>query len=499
MSEDKKTDSSEDDNILIDYPHVVVGMYLVRQNAKRIFQDGKFLYDNQKFQTSIPLFIISLEEALKSHEMAIKFRKKQSISFDDWANLHLHKHKLSYVSNFVIESIESMDEETTKNINKELGHDENLFKHRNEIIALNKAEKGIESHFQKLKELCLYQNWNKEFCEWDEFDRLSSEQKEDLAYFIMKKAEIHLHQLDMAIEMAVYVIRRDDFMIHDLEFPTYNELREPKNFETRNSHLKLELDHFKFHRGLKNLESLMIKKAFAVIDQIISHELIKKCLKLPPKNDLDNWYPHPVVKSIFNAMAALNEGKKDGNYAGMSGDADLTQSGEPMMQTFSGVSKKDGIIKIEKIMINGTEFSANDKVIEQILKTELIIDTHPGKEIPLEKMHQALAVIGLKMRKLRDDEIEPAISKAKLMIEQDRYRGMSEEIKQQIKLVTKQNWGDQDPNIRSLVGSAYGTNIIKDENTIVMTGQYDPLEKFKVRGMIYQMLMSRNEMKMGTS
>lgn len=249
--------------------------------------------------------------------------------------------------------MESMDDETAKNTLKELGQDEELFQHRNEITSINRAEKDIESHFQKLKEFCLYQNWNTEFSEWDEFDRLISEQKDDLAYYIMKKTEIHLHQLDMAIELAVYVIRRDNFMIKDLEFPTYNELREPKDFETKDRHLKLELDHFKFHRGLKILESLMVKKAFAVIDQIMSYELMKKCLKLPPKNDVDNWYPHPVVKSIFNAMAALSEGEKDGRYAGISGDADLTQSGEPMMQTFSGVSKKDGSINSKNVATNG--------------------------------------------------------------------------------------------------------------------------------------------------
>ena len=221
MSDDKK-DKIIDEDILIDYPQVVVGMYLVRQNAKQIFQDAKFLHDNQKFHTAIPLFIISLEESLKSHEMAIKFRKKESISSDEWRYLKHHKHKLSHVSNFVIENMASMDDETSKNVLNELGLEESLFRHRNEITAINKAEKDIESHFQKLKEFCLYQNWNVEFEEWDEFDGLNSEQKEDLAYFIMKKSEIHLYQLDIAIEMAVYVIRRDNFMIKDLEFPAYN-------------------------------------------------------------------------------------------------------------------------------------------------------------------------------------------------------------------------------------------------------------------------------------
>ena len=65
-----------------------------------------------------------------------------------------------------------------------------------------------------------------------------------------------------------------------------------------------------------------MKKSFAIIDQIITHELIRKCLKLIPTNNLDDWYPHPMIKSIYFAMAALRGGSKDGNYAGYSDDAD---------------------------------------------------------------------------------------------------------------------------------------------------------------------------------
>ena len=490
----ENTNRSQD--ILIDFTHVGSGVYLIRKNARQTFQDAKFLYKNKKFQNAIPLFIISLEESLKSHILAIKFRKKQFISVQEWANLQTHKYKLSYVSNFAIENMESMNEETAKDIAREYG-DENLAMHTNEIIAINKAEKGIESHFQKLKELCLYQNWNKEFNEWDEFDRLNSEQKEDLAYFVMKKAELHLQQLDATIEFAVNVFRRDGLKLNGLDFPTYNEFRKPVDFETRKTAENVIDDYFKYYRGLRVFESLMVKKAFALVDQVFSKDLVKKCLKLPSLSNLDNWYPHPVVKSIFNAMAALKEGKNDGHYAGISGDADLTKEGKPLMTAVSIISKKDQIIKIEKIMINGDEYSINDKVIEQIMKTEIIIDAEPGKEIPLEKMHLTLSKIGLKMRKLKDDEIQPAIDNAHSMIEEWKIN-ISDTIKRQIKLTTVQNWDDQDPNIRIMIGMCYYSEKIKDRNTIVMTGQYDPLEKFKVRGMIYGMLVGRNKMGLST-
>lgn len=496
MSKDKKTERTEDDDILIEYPQVVVGMYLSRQNAKRQFDDAKFLYNNSKFQSAIPIFILSLEEALKSHELSIKFRKQQHISKKDWVNLQQHKHKLNYIADFVIENMESMNDETAKDIAKELGQEEFL-SHRSEILNLNKGEKSITIHFQFLKERCLYQNWNEEFKEWDDFEHLDSNQKENLAYFVMKRAEIQLGQLDLAIELSVRVIRRDWFMIKDLEFPKYNDLRDPKNFETKIDHNIVD-DYFKYHKGLGILESLIVKKAFAVIDQIQTHGLIGKCLKLAKKSGPDNWCPHPAIKSIFLAMAIMGKAGKDGKYAGLSGDGDQTISGNPIMYSMSGVSIQKGILKVDVIMINGENYSADDKIIEQILQTEMIIDAIPGKTIPLEKMHAALAEVGLKMRKLKDIEIEPAIKNAISMVEHGHYQGISDEIMQKIKQVTKKNWDYQDPTLRSMIGSAFARNIVKDENTIIMTGQYDPLEKFKVRGMILQMLLSRNELNMRT-
>lgn len=194
----------------------------------------------------------------------------------------------------------------------------------------------------------------------------------------------------------------------------------------------------------------------------------------------------------------MQEGGKDANYAGISGDADLTYSGDLVMYAITIVNQKDKIIKIEKIMINGDEYSPNDKVIEQILKTEIVIDAEPGKTISLEKTYLAYLKIGLKLRKLRDSEIEPAISNIISMINENKIKGISKEMKEQIKLVTKQNWNIQDSAVRLMIGVSFANNVVRDENTYMMTGQYDPLEKFKVREMIYDILLLRNKMNLGT-
>ena len=150
-----------------------------------------------------------------------------------------------------------------------------------QIKRINKSDANITSKFQFLKEKCLYQNWNKEFSEWDEFDYLSIEQQEDLAFFVMKRAEKQLRELHFVIEFAVYVLRRDGFALTNLKYPKYNELREIQNFDTKLTDLeKLIGDFPKYQRGEKIMQSLLVKKAFGVIDQVISNEIIKKCIKI---------------------------------------------------------------------------------------------------------------------------------------------------------------------------------------------------------------------------
>lgn len=158
-----------------------------------------------------------------------------------------------------------------------------------------------------------------------------------------------------------------------------------------------------------------------------------------------------MIKSIYFAMASLHEANKDGTYTGASFDDDQTHTGSTRMYCVSVITKKDEIISINTIMINGKEYVTNDKIIEQILKTELIIDSQPGKTIFLEKTHQAFAQINLKIRKLRDNEIVPAIDNAISLIKNNKLVGITYKIKEQIRHVTKQNWHEQDPTLRSII------------------------------------------------
>jgi hypothetical protein len=49
---------------------------------------------------------------------------------------------------------------------------------------------------------------------------------------------------------------------------------------------------------------------------------------------------HPLVKAMLISLDAARRGQADGEYLGMSGDADQTPEGKPSMVTAVSVSKK---------------------------------------------------------------------------------------------------------------------------------------------------------------
>lgn len=164
-----------------------------------------------------------------------------------------------------------------------------------------------------------------------------------------------------------------------------------------------------------------------------------------------------------------------------------------MMIAVAIVSKKDNIMKIEKIVINDKEYDINDKIIEQILEIETVIERHSGKEIPLEKMHEAYSKIGMKVRKFRDSEIESALTGISTLIDEGKLR-VSDEIILKIRAATKDNWEELDPNVRSIIASGM-PKLKLEKNTMIMTGYIDPIRKFKVRGLLHETLVMQNELR----
>ena len=245
----------------------------------------------------------------------------------------------------------------------------------------------------------------------------------------MKRDSVQIKQLHFGIEHAVNILRRDGNKLTNLEYPKYNEFREVQNYDAKlNDYNKIIEDFPKYHRGEKIMLTLIAQKAFGIYQSSSYKGNNKKMPRLAQTKDFDNWYPHPIIKAIFLATSGITETSEDGNYYGIADDSDQTYEGKPMMYSIAIVSKKEDVLTIEKITINEKEYSANDKIIEQILETETIIEKHAGKEIPLEKMHEAYSKIGMKLRKLKDSEIEETLSESKQIIEQNKFKASPEMI-----------------------------------------------------------------------
>lgn len=493
-NEDTKKSDSEDDE-LIDWPHVGTGIFVSLHKAKRLFDDAKFLFDNKKYERAIPIFINSIEESLKSYEFSIKFRKYQTVSTLEWNKLQDHKHKLTHVKEFVIKTLEDGDKKELEKMQRDIIPDSSKIK-IDQMINQLKSEIAVDSQLQGLKEKCLYTDWDKQNKEWNDFDLLDESKQEDLAFYVMKKAELELERLHFGIENAVNSLRHDDKDIKNLEYPKYNEFREIKNYDS----LKLSKpftrgEKTKYDRGKRIMQKFISKNAVWTIYEEITYDNLRLYLKLTNKHAQEDWFPHPIIRALLLAFNAANSNDKDGNFMGVSGDAEEAYDEKPMMSTVAIVAKKDDKFSVEKIVImtdENDEYNISDKIIEKIIDTEMVIERFKGKEMPLEAVHEAFSKIGIKLRKLKDEEIEKAIEFSKDMIKQNKIKGMPEEIIPKILSATKDNWEDLDPLVRSVISSGYGSTLPIEENQIVMSGYVDPMRKFKVRGLIYQIL-KRNE------
>ena len=107
-------------NVLIPNAQLMIGAFIVLENAQSLLDQSKLLYEEKKYQGSIALATISLEESLKGFQLVWEFRRKNDLSRDEWSKLKTHKHKLSHVRENAIEIIEKASNEEEIETRKEL-------------------------------------------------------------------------------------------------------------------------------------------------------------------------------------------------------------------------------------------------------------------------------------------------------------------------------------------------------------------------------------------
>lgn len=226
---------SSDENVYIPNAQLMIGAFHAWDNARYFLKLCRQHYKNREFQAAIPFATIALEETQKGIDLVNRFRRKQDMTKDDWNKMKTHKHKLVHTKEEAVKIMEGSSKEDDEKTFKELKNGgfplpTNFDKER--IIDITRGRAQIHSHFQNLREKCLYTDWNEIDGEWTNFSSLSDDRKDALAYFVIEEAETDFRFLEFAIEKMVNKLRADGILTAKVPYPPYDEYRTMDKFES---------------------------------------------------------------------------------------------------------------------------------------------------------------------------------------------------------------------------------------------------------------------------
>lgn len=490
-------------------PDVMQGAFLIHRKAKKTYYDAKFMYDNQKFTSSIVHAITAIEESQKSIELAIMMRKNQAITREIWGKMMTHKYKLINTKKFSLQTLENQSLSNIEKYLKKLLPRTQEF-NTNQLKEILRKRIYIYPYFQKIKEKCQYLDWDEKTNSWDNFDNLDNNKQQDIAYYFLVTNALELNCCQLCIEYSINVIRQKG--LKEFAYNTdpkktilsYPEYRDPNDFDVvRKPDISIfDLEQNRYVRGYNMIKKFAdIQGSINKLHQAYHSDLFVNVLKLLNKQPDSIMYPHPIIRAAMITLSTLEEKYEENpsdfdtkkNIVGGSGDAEETSNGEPTMVALCMASCEKGIYVLEKFSINGDEYISTHEIIENILKTEEVIEKHKGKTMPLDAVHEAYGKIGIKLKKLKDSNIVDAIIEAQKIINENRITGLSDTIRQGVLEATEINWNKLEPNVRCFIGATYLAKI--EQGAMSLTGFYNPIEKFRVRNMIYHTLKLNEEFK----
>ena len=243
----------EDKNVRIKFEDLFDGLFKTYEKSQRLFDDAKLLFDNDKFESAIILFIISIEESSKAHEFGLKLSNLEHVSKYDWNDLNRHKIKLNHMYNLMDGMANQL--KPLNDISNALNIPDDSYSILQQKIPDFKLEK-----FSRLKEICLYQDWNKNDNTWIDYNTPKID-FDDLAYFVMKNAERYLIITRFEIERAINQLRRfhndglnTTMNLDNPKYPLYIEIRDDKDYsihmEARAYEAKIDHDS-RYQKGEK--------------------------------------------------------------------------------------------------------------------------------------------------------------------------------------------------------------------------------------------------------
>ena len=470
---------------MIDNKYLLQGCYKILSNVEKLYADAEFLYDNKKFSLAIPLFTICIEEISKGYNLSIKARKKQIITIEEWNQLKNHKYKLEFIKNFVSANINKLNKNEKKKIMKKI--DPNLkITSSNMIQAKERIDKirTDDQYLKTLREECFYIDWDSKNNVWTNIADLNDQMQSDLAYHIMHKTKFEIFNLKLGIEVCVNAIRRE-IKLENLPYPKYNEHRNYEDFEImKNITILHDFNNLKYTSGGKILHEFTKSKKFNMLEQCIKTKKIASYLKISRQSD----FLHPMMDAMLSALIQAVYGVNNRHYVGKSDDSVVTSNALPILKSIVTAIKQKDITSPAFIKIicdnKSNTFTFNDRLIELLIESEIVIERESGNTISIPTMHEAFSKIGIKVHILSNDEINIAIK-----ITKKHADILPKNICEQIKDISYSNWDNLLPDIKNIIITFFQTEHPTSKNEIILSGSNSMMDKSKIRTIIYLKLL----------
>ena len=182
----------------IPHKYLMTGMNHCHDTARELYRSARFLYDNEKYRTSIILSTHAIEESNKFHNMFFPQLVLKPFSKKNWKDMHNHKIKNSKPFNDYLKKYENLDDRNTMNKKFELiakifpDLTDALSPITDEDIFKTKKIKNITDSLHKLKMYCLYTDWDNSKKTWFDIKIYSEFEIKRLSIFLLNTSISYL-------------------------------------------------------------------------------------------------------------------------------------------------------------------------------------------------------------------------------------------------------------------------------------------------------------------
>lgn len=206
------------------------------------------LFNKRKYQQSIPLAILAYEESAKANWLLIHLEEKRGVTREDWKSLRDHKFKLTQLEKDILKRLDNMSDAEMKiylqfqqESAKEIAETskEDAIKKRNDLL-------DILDKFEKIKEICLYSNWDQNEKKWKSFHKFSEQEQYAMSYSILNLAENLLGRVifmkdlyenpskSAGIKDVVADVKKNEIILLE----DHKDIEQRKSFQTLKSHFE---------------------------------------------------------------------------------------------------------------------------------------------------------------------------------------------------------------------------------------------------------------------